>query len=168
MPDTLTPEERAAIAAFPSPRKIPRGVSGLSVPVWVEGYGLRYPEDTRAMRRRISSAVIAARKRGQARKSVSAAERRAKMAEMQAAGASHQDIGDAFGIAPSTVDKLLQRYRRETGTQSTHDIAEDRRSEAWRLRQSGLTHRQIAERMGISKWSVQRYVKQMKAREVSK
>lgn len=38
MPDVLTPEERAAIAAFPAGRiqRIPRGVSGLQAWVWDE------------------------------------------------------------------------------------------------------------------------------------
>ncbi|MFP4045431.1 MAG: hypothetical protein ACLFTP_12860 [Rhodosalinus sp.] len=94
MSDRLTPEERAAIAAYEGPvTRVPRGASALD-------HGLSW---------RDSDASGSAWRRMLRRRRFEAAELQARIVSLYRAGATLAEIARAVGLKPSTVDARLAR-----------------------------------------------------------
>ena len=141
MPDTITAEERAAIAAYTGPiRVIPRGVSALPPcdygkgidwraqikAQWAAAGKLKAPEVKRAqtpeeMRAKISAGIIARLER--LRGPMPPMERRPGETEqdvcarLASEGRFHREIGDVLGITRHAVYQRLKRM------QAAHKVA---------------------------------------------
>ena len=120
MPDILTADERAAIAAYPESRvqRIPRGVSGEATYIWVEGAGkgqinecLRADRPTgwkvgmvashkrRAQREKFQQARQAVNDRARARRE----ERFPRVLELIGRGLSTRAIAEKMGLSQSSI-----------------------------------------------------------------
>ena len=110
MPDTLTPAERAAIAAYTGPiRVIPRGVSGLpapwDVPTWEAQIKAAFD-----LGKSINAGMArakAAREAAKPRMEILPGEtRRETIQRLRVAGRTHREIGDFLSISHVTVWKI--------------------------------------------------------------
>ncbi len=159
----LSPSDRALIdaaVARGAVTHIPRGVSGIPLPVWdgtklVSGQpnALKKANDAFWRRKRVDPAL---------------AERRRKLCELFAQGKSDKEIAEALGIALSSVKKDRKRAglkRDRVKAQPKPKIkaprpSQGKRDEALALYQGGMKPADIAALMGMTPNAIRKYLRE--------